>query len=90
MKRTKKKPESLLRQVFETFGAGLTPKLAKSILAIKFSKEETERATELADKCNEGLLTPEERAEYTRIVNLGTELAILKSRARLFLSADKS
>lgn len=64
--------------------------MAKDILAIKFTKEETRRATELADKCNEGMLAPDERAEYSRLVNLGTELAILKSRARLFLSADRS
>jgi hypothetical protein len=37
---------------------------------------------ELADKCTEGELTPEERDEYGECVRLDTIVAILKSKLR--------
>jgi hypothetical protein len=40
----------------------------------------------LAGRCNQGLLTPEERAEYGNYVTFGTFVAILKSKARQLLA----
>ena len=37
---------------------------------------------QLADKCTEGTLTPEERAKYGELVRLGTIMAMLKSKIR--------
>jgi len=41
------------------------------------------RIDELADKCDEGLLTPEERADYETYVRFGNFVAILQAKARL-------
>lgn len=85
MKRTKSK-RTPIDQLMEAVGNGLTPALAKQILAIKSDKKHQTRMQEYADRCTEGELTPEEYAEYGMHVRMGTELAILKSRARLLLS----
>lgn len=85
MKRTKTK-SSLLSPIFKALSDGLTPAAAKRLLAVKPSKQHLARMTYLADQCNEGLLTPDERAEYTQLVEIGTELSILRSKARQLLA----
>ena len=39
----------------------------------------------LAERANEGLLTPEERAEYEAYINVDDIIAILKMKAQRFL-----
>ena len=41
------------------------------------------RIDELAEKCDEGLLTPDERVEYETYVRFGNFVAILQAKARL-------
>ena len=41
------------------------------------------RIDELADKCDAGALTPDERAEYETYVRFGNFVAILQAKARL-------
>jgi hypothetical protein len=41
---------------------------------------------ELAEKCNEGLLTPDELAEYEAYTEASTLIAILQSKARKLLA----
>ena len=43
----------------------------------------------LADRCNAGLLTLEERAEYSNYVSFGTFVAVLKSKARQLLANSR-
>ncbi len=56
------------------------------MLKLKADRQLQARVAQLADKCNEGLLTPEERSEYEVYVHFGTFVALLKSKARLLLS----
>ena len=42
-----------------------------------------DRIDELADKRDEGLLTPEERTEYETYVRFGNFVAILQAKARV-------
>jgi len=44
-----------------------------------------DRIEELADRCNEGMLTPEERAEYDGYVEGAEILSLLKLKARRLL-----
>ncbi len=41
------------------------------------------RIDELADRCDDGALTPEERVEYETYVRFGNFVAILQAKARL-------
>jgi hypothetical protein len=64
----------------------LTPESARRLLALKADPQLQARADYLAGRCNQGLLTPEERAEYGNYVTFGTFVAILKSKARQLLA----
>jgi hypothetical protein len=45
---------------------------------------------ELAEKCNEGKLTPDEREEYETSIRFGNFIAILQAKARLLLKRRAS
>jgi hypothetical protein len=44
---------------------------------------------ELAQKCNEGQLTPEEREEYETSIRFGNFIAILQAKSRAFLKRHR-
>jgi hypothetical protein len=64
----------------------LTPESARRLLALKADPKLEARVEYLAERCNQGLLTPEERAEYGNYVTFVTFVAILKSKARQLLA----
>ena len=64
----------------------LTPDSARRLLALKADSKLQARVEYLAGRCNEGLLTPEERDEYGKYVSFSTFVAILKSKARQLLA----
>lgn len=65
----------------------LTPQSAVRIANLKASDEAQRRIDELAEKCNEGLLTPDERAEYEMFVWVGDYISGLQAQARHLLAA---
>jgi hypothetical protein len=67
----------------------LTPESARRLLALKADPDLQARVDLLAGRSNQGLLTPEERAEYGNYVTFGTFVAILKSKARQLLANSK-
>ena len=67
-------------------GECLTPETARRLLALRADPKLQARVDYLAGRCNNGLLTPEERAEYGDYVSYGTFIAILKSKARQLLA----
>lgn len=77
--------QKLVADLAERLGGTLNPESAQSILALKLHTPTPERRQELADKANEGQLTAEERAEYETYAQVRGMLAILQSKARLYL-----
>lgn len=69
----------------EPIGRVLTPAAAQEILGIRVDDATQRRIDELADKCNEGVLTTDERAEYQEFVALFNILSVLQARARTIL-----
>ena len=67
----------------------LTTESARRVLALKADPELQTRVDYLADRCSQGLLTPDERAEYGDYVTFGTFVAILKSKARRLLASSQ-
>jgi hypothetical protein len=55
----------------------------KELLNLHADAELQERIDLLADRCNEGLLTAEERGEYETYIRFGNFIAILQAKARL-------
>lgn len=60
----------------------LTPGLARHILDLGFSADDTARMHELAVKNQEGRISPEELQELDAYIKVGDLLAILQSKAR--------
>ncbi len=77
---------SILAQLLEPIGQCMTLELARSIAELRASPEAQARLDELADKCNEGALTPEEAAEYDSYVDAIDLIAVLQAQARDVLS----
>jgi hypothetical protein len=68
----------------------LTLESARRLLALKADPKLQARVDYLAGRCNQGLLTPEERAEYGNHVTFGTFVVILKSKGRQLLASSQS
>jgi hypothetical protein len=60
----------------------LAQDLARFVLGVEFSEAEHARMEELGHKCNEGTLSPAERAEYEYLVILGQFVTLMHLKAR--------
>jgi len=77
--------QKLVSELAERLGSTLNEAGARAVLALKLEGPSPERRRELATKANEGSLTAEEFAEYETYAQVRGLLAILQSKARLFL-----
>src|SRR5579859_5028628 len=75
MKRTTDTLDRLVEPVVRTF----TPEVARSLLQLRADPELQARMDDLAEKCNEGRLTPEERGEYETSIRFANYLAIIQA-----------
>lgn len=82
-------PSDILCRVLEGEGAVLTPDRARYVLTLKFRAEDLDRIGALAERSNDGLLTPEERTELEAYNRVRMLLIRLKSRARQTLAASQ-
>jgi len=80
-----KRRAAVIDRLVEPVARALTPEVARAIVRLRADPEVQARMEELADKCNEGRLTPEEREEYETAVRFGNFLAILQAKARAAL-----
>ena len=78
---------TLLDGLLEPFGECLTPEVARKLVNLKARPPVIARVEALADKCNEGALTPDEQAEYESYVHVNDVLTMLKARAQQVLQA---
>jgi hypothetical protein len=81
MNRTTTTLDRLVEPLVRTF----TPEVARSLIRLRAGPELQDRMDELAEKCNEGRLTPEERDEYETSVRFANYLAIIQAKARRLL-----
>ena len=82
--------QKLVSELAERLGSTLNEASARSILALKLDAPTPARRQERASKANEGLLTAEEFAEYETYAQLRGLLAVLQSKARLYLKSSGS
>ncbi len=80
---------SLLDQIVEPVVRNLNVDAARALLGIRASKTAAKRMALLARKCNEGELSPQERAEYETNVMASEFLALLQAKARALLASRK-
>ena len=78
--------EEMLEPVSRSFGL----ETARALTALRVGKRTQARVEKLAEKCNEGKLTPAERAEYEAYVQASTLIGILQAKARKALARAKA
>jgi hypothetical protein len=76
---------AVLDELLEPVTRAFSQEVAEALVKIKASQSAQERIARLAEKCNEGLLTPVERAEYESYVNAVDLISLLQAKARLWL-----
>lgn len=75
----------LLDRILEPVSSSLNQEAAQKFVDLKPDRKTQARVAKLANKCNEGELTPEERYEYEMYVMANHFIAILKAKARIRL-----
>ena len=85
MKRSTTTLDRLVDPVVRTF----MPEVARSLIQLRADPELQARMDELAEKCNEGRLTAEEREEYETSVRFANYLAIIQAKARRLLKVSE-
>ena len=90
MQATTEPTTSALNQLLDPLSRSLGNEAAEQILALHIEPKVQARIDVLADRCNEGLLTDTERAEYEGYVDGISLINILKAKARRVLSVRSS
>lgn len=76
---------TLLERMLDPIARVFTPESARELLEVRADEETQRRIDELADKCNEGTLNTDERAEYERYVSWFNLMTLLQAKARTYL-----
>jgi hypothetical protein len=79
-----------LSRLLEPLSRSLGVEAAMSLVGLRIDPAIQARIEELADRCNEGLLTEAERAEYSGYVEGAEILALIKSKARRYLASQRA
>jgi hypothetical protein len=81
MKRNTTTLDRLVEPMVRTF----TLEVARALIQLRADPELQAHMDELAEKCNDGRLTSEEREEYETSVRFANYLAIIQAKARRLL-----
>ncbi len=79
---------SVLDRLLDPISRCLTAESARALATMEADPVAQARIEELAEKCNEGQISAEERQEYETYVHVGNVLAILQAKARLHLKGQ--
>lgn len=72
----------VLDRLLEPVTRSFTPEVAQQLLALQLHPEVQDRIDLLAEKCNEGELSGEERGEYEAYVRAIVRVSVFQARTR--------
>jgi hypothetical protein len=81
-------PTTALDRMLAPLGDCLNAGVARRIIARRVAPDIPRRIEELADRCNEGLLTEAERVEYDSDVEGAGIVSLIALKARRFLMSQ--
>jgi hypothetical protein len=87
MSQVQQTTDSILSRLLEPVGRMMPVEFAEGLSALRATPDVQARIDELADRCKEGELTPEERAEYEEYVDAIDVISLLQAKARAVLAA---
>ena len=73
----------ILDRILDPVSSSLNADASAKLVALKADRKAQARVAELASKCNESELTPEERHEYESYIMANHLVAILAAKAKL-------
>jgi hypothetical protein len=73
---------SILDRFLDSAGDSMPLEYARKLVELRANPDDQARIDELADKCNEGLLTDDERQEYDDYLQAIHVLGILQRKAQ--------
>jgi hypothetical protein len=76
----------LLDRILDPVGRALSPEAARRLLALRADAEAQDKMDDLADRANDGRLTPDERGEYESLIAAASVIAVLQTKAKEVLS----
>ena len=76
----------ILKRILGPVSSSLNDEAARKLIGLRADRKAQARVAELAEKCNEGELSPRERREYEMYVMAGHFVAILQAESRILLS----
>jgi len=74
-----------LAKILDPVAQCFTPEVAKRVAELRADPDVQARIEELAEKCNEGMMTPEETAEYDAYIHAMDVVAVLQKKARTLI-----
>ena len=74
-----------LAKMLDPVAQCFTPEVAKRVAELRADPAVEARIEELAEKCNEGTITPEEVAEYDAYIQAMDVVAVLQKQARTLI-----
>ena len=80
----------LIDELVDPLGQCLTPEVARRIVELRASDNLEQRIQRLGQKCNDGELTAQEKADYETIVRFIKFVSTLQSKARALLQNSSS
>lgn len=81
--------DQMMERLLSPVGDCLTSEVAERLVALRADAGVQARIDELAERANEGLLTPEERLEYEAYVRTITFISFLQAKARKLLGNER-
>ena len=78
---------AFLDLLIEPFAECMTPTAAQKIVALRADAQTQQIIDDLADKANQGTLTPVEQAEYDQYLAAFHFVTVMQARARRLLSS---
>lgn len=80
----------VLDRLMSSLAAFFTPAASRRVAAFRADRATQARIAELAEKCNQGELTPDERHEYEDYVRAIDLISILQAKARATLVKSRN
>jgi len=75
-----------LEMILEPLADSFSVEFARKLVDLRATPGLQQLIDTLAEKANEGTLTPKERADYKSIIDMSTMVAMLQANARRFLA----
>jgi len=77
---------AVLEEMLEPVSRSMGVETARALVELRVEPRIQARVDELAEKCNEGHITAEERSDYEAYVQASTLIGILQAKARRVLA----